>query len=89
MLYTVHAVSFAASRENIPTPPNMLTMTSPSFTKPAILSLSVDSLGEKNAFSTSTINLQPFSLYSVCVLSSPAITSNCLVRKSPSTGEDW
>ena len=67
----------------------MLIITSPSFTNPAIRSLSVDNLGEKNAFSTSTINLHPFSLYSVWVLFSPAIISNFLVLKSPSTGEDW
>ena len=84
----MHGVFFAASIENIPTPPNILMITSSSFTNPAIRSLSVDSLGEKNAFSTSTINLQPFSLYSVWVLSSPAINSNCLILKSPSTGED-
>ena len=74
--------------ENIPTPPNMLMTVSPSCIKFAILSRSVESLGEKNAFSTSTMNLQPCSLYSVSVLSSPASNSNSRVLKSPLTGED-
>ena len=62
---------------------------SSSLIKFEILSRSVDNLGEKNAFSTSTMNLQPLSLYSVSVLSSPASISRFLVRKSPSTGDDW
>ena len=66
----------------------MLTIVSLSLTRFDILSLSVDSLGEKNVFSTSTINLQPLSLYSVSVLSSPANSSRLRVRKSPSTGDD-
>jgi len=66
----------------------MFVITSPSLVNVAILSLSVDRRGEKNAFSTSTINLQPNSLYSVSVLSSPAIISRFLVRKSPSTADD-
>jgi len=50
----------------------MLITISSSLIKFEILSRSVDNLGEKNAFSTSTMNLQPLSLYSVSVLSSPA-----------------
>ena len=89
MLYTVHDFFLAAKIENIPIPPNMLTIVSFSVIKLDILSLSVDNLGEKNAFFTSTINVQPLSLYSVSVLSSPASISRFLVRKSPSTGDDW
>ena len=63
----------------------MLITVSPSWTRSAILSLSVDNLGEKNAFSTSTMNLHPNSLYSVSVLFSPARISKSLVLKSPST----
>ena len=72
----------AAIIENIPIPPNMLITISSSLTKFDILSLSVDNLGEKNTFSTSTINRQPLSLYSVSVLSLPAKISRFLVRKS-------
>ena len=85
----MHGVFFAANIENIPIPPNMLITISSSLIKFEILSRSVDNLGEKNAFSTSTMNLQPLSLYSVSVLSSPASISRFLVRKSPSTGDDW
>ena len=88
MLYTVHFLFFAARIENMPTPPNMLMTVSPSLITSAILSRSVDNLGEKNAFSTSTKNLHPNSLYSVSVLSSPASNSNDLVLKSPVTSED-
>ena len=72
----------------MPTPPNMLITISPSFTRLEILSRSVDSLGEKNAFLTSTTNLHPNSLYSVSVLSSPAINFRSLVLKSPATDDD-
>jgi len=66
----------------------MLTITSPSFTNSEIRIRSDDNLGEKNAFLTSTMNLHPDSLYSVSVLSSPAIISKSLVRNSPSTEDD-
>ena len=88
MLYTVHFFFFAAIIENMPIPPNMLTITSPSFTNSAIRIRSDDNLGEKNVFRTSTINLHPNSLYSVYVLSSPARISKSLVRNSPSTEDD-
>ena len=74
--------------ENIPIPPNMLTITSPPLTNSAIRVRSEDNLGEKNAFRTSTINLHPDSLYSVSVLSSPANISKSRVRNSPSTDDD-
>src|SRR5207247_10413861 len=48
MLYTLHVVFFLAIRtEYVPTPPNILVITSLSLTIFATLNLSVDSLGEK------------------------------------------
>jgi len=88
ILNTVHFFIFAAIIENIPTPPNMLTITSPSLTNSAIRVRSDDNLGEKNTFRTSTRNLHPDSLYSVSVLSSPAKISKSLVLNSPSTEDD-
>ncbi len=69
------------------TPANMSMITSPSATSPAILDLSVDSLGLKYTLAGSVYNLTPNSLWTVSETPSPAMHSRSLIRKSPFTPE--
>src|SRR5215212_1446046 len=73
MLYTLHVLLFLAIRiEYVPTPANMFVIISLSAIILEIRILSVDSLGEKYVFETSTLNLHPCSLYSVVAQLTPA-----------------
>src|SRR5918912_3665153 len=84
ILYTLQLLLLLAIRiEYVPTPANMFVIISLSAIILETRILSVDNLGEKYVLATFTLNLHPYSLYSVITELSPARCSNLRILYSP------